>query len=334
METRISVAKDGDADFRRIGDALAALGDAPRGSARIAVGRGVYEEKIRITRPDLHVEGAGMGATVVRWDDSAARLLPDGERMGTFNSYVAYVGAPGVSLEGLTIENSAGDGRIVGQAVALYADADRLSFTRCAILGRQDSLFTGPLPKDPVPKGVNLVHPVAGLGEELPELPFRQLYRECLVAGDVDFIFGSALAVFEGCEIRSLPRGEATYVTAPSTYPGQEVGFVFLNCSLTGPGVEPGAAYLGRPWRNHARAAFIGCELGAHIASAGWDDWEKPEARLTARFAERGSTGPGARMGSRAPWARALSAEEAAYLASDGILWPEARAALGSVGPT
>jgi pectinesterase len=322
MEQRIEVDPRGPGCCRSLGEALAAAERLPPGPVRIALAAGEYREKARVARAGLRIEGAGMGRTAIRWGDSASALLPDGERMGTFNSYVLYVGAPGVSLEGLTIENDAGDGRVVGQAVALYADADRLSVTRCAILGRQDSLFAGPLPKDPAPKGVNLVHPVAGLGADEPALPFRQHYRGCLVAGDVDFIFGSALAVFEGCEIRSLPRdGEETWIAAPSTYPGQEAGFVFHRCALSGPGVAPGSAYLGRPWRNRARAAYVDCEMGSHIAPIGWDDWGKPEARLTAVFAERGSTGPGARPRDRAPWARALSAADAEALSPGRLLW-------------
>lgn len=327
-KTTIRVARDGSGDRASLAQAVALAESLPPGPVRVELAAGEYREKVRVTRSDVSIVGAGADSTFLRWDDSASRLLPNGERMGTFNSYVLYLGAPGASVEGLTVENDAGDGRVVGQAVALYADADRISVKRCAILGRQDSLFAGPLPKDPVPKGVNLVHPVAGLGDDQPELPFRQSYRDCLVAGDVDFIFGSALAVFERCEIRSLPRGsEETYVAAPSTYPGQEVGFVFAHCRLTGPGCPAASVYLARPWRDHARAAFMGCEMESHIAPLGWDDWGKPAARAASFFAERGSTGPGARTEARAVWARSLTDKEAAALAPERLLWPAVREA-------
>jgi pectinesterase len=321
----IRAARDGTGDSATLGGALELADALPPGPVRVEMAEGEYREKVKATRPGLSIVGAGADRTFLRWDDSASRPLADGERMGTFNSYTLYLGAPGIRVQGLTIENDAGDGRVVGQAVALYADADRISVYRCAILGRQDSLFTGPLPKDPVPKGVNLVHPVAGLGDDEPRLPFRQGYRECLVAGDVDFIFGSALAVFEGCEIRSLPRGtEASYIAAPSTYPGQEAGFVFSRCRLTGPGCPPGSVYLARPWRDHARAAFLDCELGSHIAGSGWDDWGKASAREASFFAERGSTGPGERRAGRASWARELTEAQAASLAPERLLWPGA----------
>ncbi|MDP3178543.1 MAG: pectinesterase family protein, partial [Spirochaetaceae bacterium] len=142
MDRLIVVAQDGSGDFTSVGSALAAAERLPPGDLVVLVREGVYFEKLRIARPRLRLTGEGASCSVIRHDDGALRLLPDGQRMGTFNSYTLYVGAPGVRVLDLTIENSAGDGRAAGQAVALYADADDLRFTRCAILGRQDTLFT------------------------------------------------------------------------------------------------------------------------------------------------------------------------------------------------
>lgn len=320
------VSGEGPGDFATIGEALRSA-EVRFGSSRpedwegvrILVRAGLYREKLKVMAPGVELAGEGSSETLIVWDDCASRLLPDGQRMGTFNSYTLYVGAPRVTIRDLSVVNAAGDGRLVGQAVALYADADLFLAEDCRLSARQDTLCTGPLPKNPAPKGVNLLHPVAGLGEDEPALPFRQLYRRCRIEGDVDFIFGSSLALFEDCEIRSLARpplgaasaadGQARgaavapdcgpdgatqgWIAAPSTYPGQSAGFVFRGCELT---AEEGTdrVYLGRPWRHTGRTAFVGCRLGAHIAPEGWDDWGKPEARAFGGFAEYGSTGPGA----------------------------------------
>jgi pectinesterase len=205
--------------------------------------------------------------------------------------------------------------------VALYADADRLFFTDCSFISHQDTICTGPLPKNPIPMGLNLLHPVAGLGADIPALPFRQHFRACLVAGDVDFIFGSALAGFEDCELRSRARGgEPTYIAAPSTYPGQEAGFVFSCCRLTAEEGEHGSVYLGRPWRPTGRCVYLKCELGAHIDSAGWDDWGKPEAHDQGFFGEFRSTGIGAADTERPAWVRILRAGEAARFSPGRLL--------------
>ena len=267
MDTVFRVAKNTAGDFSSIGDALSAAEKVACGRVRIVVSPGEWREKLRIMRPNLILSGWETRAedTRIVWDDHAKRLLPDGNPMGTFNSYTVYVGAEYVRCENLSIINDAGDGRIVGQAVALYADADRFEAERCGFFGRQDTLLTGPLPKNPPPKGVNLVHPVAGLGDDEPRLPFRQLFRHCRIEGDVDFIFGSAEAVFEECVTRSLARGlEPGWIAAPSTYPGQDRGFVFLRCRLE---AEPGCGpvRLARLWRPTGKAEFVDCEMDSRI---------------------------------------------------------------------
>jgi pectinesterase len=330
-----SVAAEGPADFRTIGEALAAAGGfdgrAPEGRATIAVGPGVYFEKLAVWRPDVTIVGAGPDATIVRFNDCAMRPLPSGEPMRTFNSATLYVGAPGFEALDLSVENCAGDGRVVGQAVALYVDADRAAFRNCRFLARQDTICLGPLPSNPLPKGLNPVHPVhvAAPGDE--RSPFRNYFADCHVEGDIDFIFGSAAAVFERCEIVSLDRGEPVngYVTAPSTLPGQKHGFVFLDCALKGRCADS-SVFLGRPWRSSAKAAFIGCELGAHIAGAGWDNWDNPANEATAEFCEFGNFGPGvAGSGTggeagaarqRVRWAKPLNAAEAASFSRENVL--------------
>ncbi len=279
----IRVSLDGRGDFKTISEALFAVESLPAGPVRILVYPGTYREKLMLTRAGLRLEGAGAGDVAddrarseaaagevrVEWDDHATRLLPDGMPMGTFNSYVVYVGAPDIVLSGLTIENTAGDGRIVGQAVALYADADRLLVDECHLLARQDTLCTGPLPRDPVPKGVNLLHRVAGLGEDEPALPFRQIYRNCLISGDVDFIFGSAAALFENCEIRSVARGgEDSFIAAPSTWPGQKTGFLFQGCTLSfqAEACDSAAAGDSAPVFANAAAAPVSAEAAGDSA--------------------------------------------------------------------
>ncbi len=304
------VAKEGRADFRSLGEALAAI---PPGNGRptiISLAPGRYCEKLEIRMPCLTLIGEGSSSTIISYDDHARRLLPSGEAMNTFNSATVYVGAPGFRAKGICIENSAGDGRSAGQAIACYVDADRAAFFDCKFSARQDTLCLGPLPANPPPEGLNLLHPVRMAADGDAEKPFRHCFRNCRIEGDVDFIFGSSAAVFEACRIQSLDRGEAVngYIAAPSTLPGQAFGFVFLDCLLEG-GAGPRSVFLGRPWRPTAKAAFVRCSLGGHIAESGWDNWGKAENEKTAEFVEYDNRGPGA--GPRAPWIRVPGAEEA-----------------------
>ena len=315
------VAADGSGDFQTV---QAAIDSVPQNNCKqvqIQVKNGVYREKIRVTSPWISLIGENPLRTLIAFDDAAKKPLPGGEPMNTFNSYTIYIGGHDFTAEGLTFENSAGDGRIVGQAVAVYADADRITFKNCRLLGHQDTLFTGPLPKNPVPKGLNLVHPALGSGDAGYTGEIRQYYRDCFIRGDIDFIFGSATAVFDHCEIFSNNRGEPVngYITAGSTSLRQEFGYVFTDCRLTG-AAGPHTVYLGRPWRDFAKAAFINCSMGEHIIPAGWDNWDLPEREKTVNYCEFGSTGPGAAQADRVKWSKQLTAEQVKKYAALNVL--------------
>ena len=61
-------------------------------------------------------------------------------------------------------------------------------------------------------------------------------------------------------------------------------GYVFSHCKITG---EPGVkTFLGRPWRIYASTIFLNCEMSDVVRPEGWNDWKKPEAHTTARYAE------------------------------------------------
>ena len=275
----------------------------------IAIEPGTYIEKLVITTPHLTLKGTSDNAcdTVLTYDDRALAIHEDGVKYGTFRSYSVFIDADNVTLANLTVENSAGSGPKVGQAVALYADGDCLSFENCRLLGHQDTLFTAPLP--PCAYEINGFR---GPKEFAPRRDGRQLYKNCYICGDVDFIFGSATAYFEACEIFSLKRASEIcgYVTAPSTPEGKRFGYIFNNCRFTSD-CPPKSVYLGRPWRDFAKVVIMNSFLDEHICDEGWHDWNKPHAHTTTFFAEYNNYGPGANTSARASFAHMLSEEAA-----------------------
>lgn len=277
---------------------------------------GVYREKVALNRPNVSLIGEDPGKTVISWDDHALRIGSDGEKMGTFNSFTILIGAPDFYAENITFENTAGPGKKAGQALAAYVDGDRAHFRNCRFLGWQDTLFTGPLPqKEGIPNGFK------GPRQDMPRVNTRQYYENCYIQGDVDFIFGSATAYFDGCTIVSndLHQEVNGYLTAPSTPENIPYGYVFSHCRMIS-GCAPGTVYLLRPWRNHAKAAFLHCDFGAHIHPEGYHDWNKPESRDTMVCAEYGNHGPGASLEHRAPWLRVLTQEEAKSYQREAVL--------------
>lgn len=306
------VAWDGSGEFTRIQEAIDRIPSDNSEPVIIRIKPGIYREKLVIEKPNVTLIGEDKDAanTVITYDDYAWKTFSDGELYETFHSYTMFVGAVGFTAERLTIENGAGPGEQVGQAVAAYVDADRAVFRDCRLLGYQDTLFTGPLPERPIDP--NLPY-FGGPRGRAPRIQGRQLYERCYIEGDIDFIFGSAAALFYDCSIHSrsmrAPSAVHGWVTAASTPEDAKYGYVFRRCRLSGD-APAGSVYLGRPWRPYAQTVFIDCWLGAHIRPEGWDNWSKPESEKTVRYAEHGSYGPGAAAEQRVNWSRQLTAAE------------------------
>lgn len=269
------VAKDGSGDFLTVQDAINAVPDFRKNKrTTILVRPGEYKERVIVPECKINISLIGQTGAVITNDGYASKKNSLGDEMSTSGSSTCYIYAPDFYAEGITFANTAGR---VGQAVACFVSADRAYFKACRFLGNQDTLYT-------YGKGC------------------RQYYEDCYVEGTVDFIFGWSTAVFNRCTIHSLGQG---YLTAPSTDKEQKYGYMFYDCKMTAePGVE-GVA-LSRPWRPYAKAVFIRCDLGGHIAPAGWNNWGKKSNEETVTYAEYQNTGEGARPEARAPYGHQL----------------------------
>ena len=310
----IIVSGGGFGDYRSVQEAINAAPDySHKEVTTILIREGVYEEMVTIPHNKFRLKLVGEGAekTVITYGKYAKALWPGRDfPVGTSGSATLYVHSSYVTFEDLTIENSAGEGKEIAQAVALFTDGDFLFFHRCRLIGNQDTVYTyGRYGKD---GGIK-----------------RNYFLDCYIEGTTDFIFGPSIAYFEGCTIHSKKN---SYVTAASTLQGQKYGYVFKNCTLTAaPGIDK--CYLGRPWGAYARTVFIDCELGSHILKEGWHDWEKPgkpDTKKNSYYAEYGSRGPGAASKKeRVKWSYQLSAKKAAeysfekvmFQPQDGIKW-------------
>jgi len=313
---RLTVAKSG-GDYSSIQEAVNSLPRDNTEWAEIVIKPGIYHEKLEVETPYIRFVGEDAEKTYITYNQGASTILPGGIRSGTFRSYTAFFGAHDLTAENLTFENAAGPGNIAGQSLALYADGDRVVFRGCRFLGYQDTIFTGPLPPSCI-----IPNSFSGPRENAPRINGRQYYENCFIRGDVDFIFGSATAYFEKCEIFSKGRGgkgPGGFTTAASTAEGQEYGYIFHNCKFTSDN-GPETVFLGRPWRNFAHTAIIECYLGEHIRREGWHNWNKTDAEKTVRYEEYGNEGPGASMENRPAWVKRLTKEQADSYTVENVL--------------
>lgn len=312
----IHISKDGTGDFTSIGEALRSLPTDHTEEQVLYIHKGFYEEQIAVTVPHVTFVGEDAESTILSYGLYARMTMEDGMKRGTFRTYSCLIDTHDFTAKNLTFENSAGIGTDVGQALALYADGDRLFFENCRFLGNQDTLFTGPLPpKEIEPNGF------IGPKQHSPRINGRHYYKNCYLEGDIDFIFGSATAYFEGCTFFSKYTGMeiSSYVTAASTPKGQEYGYVMANCRFEG-NCPSDNTYLGRPWREYGKTVLINCFMDNHICKEGWHDWNKEAAHKHTFYGEYGSYGPGAEMEKRPDWIHRLTETDLKSFTKEAVL--------------
>lgn len=200
--------------------------------------------------------------------DRDASGMPYGQACATLT-----IDADDVTLREVTVRNSSDardrPGAKDTQAIALRTRGTRITVERCHLLGRQDTVLLD------TPSWGALRH---------------VLLTDCLIEGDVDFIYGRATAAIVGGEIRSVGPG---YIAAPSTPAENPRGFLFQNVRLTAAdGVPSASVFLARPWHpggapfavGHAR--FVGASCGPHIAAQRWSDMGDFSWQSGGRFSQ------------------------------------------------
>ncbi|MBD5402276.1 hypothetical protein HDR58_05695, partial [bacterium] len=136
------------------------------------------------------------------------------------------------------------------RATALVVEADKAEFKNCGFYSSQDTLYT---------QGAHIY------------------FKNCVIEGQTDYIFGSGNCIFDACELswKGYSTGSsAGYITANRPVSGDE-GYLFRNCTITANSynnltVTPG--YFGRPWGGDAKVAFVNTKLQnlSVLDAAGW----------------------------------------------------------------
>lgn len=282
----IVVDRNGTGHFRNIQQAIDSVrAFNPAGTVTIYIKNGVYKEKLEIPTHicNVHFIGEDKSKTIINYDDHA-----NIRKMGTFRTYTLKICGNDITMENLTIENSAAQ---LGQAVALHVEGDRIVFRNCRFLGNQDTIYTG-------------------------RENARQYFENCYIEGTTDFIFGPSTAWFEECQIFCKRN---SYITAASTPVQVKYGYIFNRCTVTLDSLVD-SEYLGRPWRAYAMTLFMNCKLPKGIKPIGWDNWKNIENEKTTRYMEFNNSGEGADVSKRVSWSKKLSAKEAKEFTIENVL--------------
>jgi pectinesterase len=284
------VAADGSGQFRTLQSAINSIPDGNAEPRLVLVKPGIYKEQVVISegKPFITLRGTDTdpAKTVVTFNRYATVEDPKapGKRVGVYGSESVAIQADNFTAENITFENTAGR---LAPGMAVRATGDKQIFRNCRFHGWQDTVCLN---------------------------DGRMYLRDCYMEGRVDFIIGSATAVFEKCHLHATDGG---VIAAPSTKPETAFGLVFLRCKVT---CKEDHSYLGAPWQPGAAAAFIECELGDNLWPEGWTKWRGEEHHKTARFVEYNNTGPGAVPQKRPSWTRQLTEAEANKYTVENIL--------------
>lgn len=233
---------------------------------KIQLATGIYHEKITINCSNIIIEGSSKEDTIITYSDYNFKIHEDGKIYNTFRTPTLNILGNNVILKNLSVRNDSGKGKDIGQAIALSVYGNNFTADNCSFHSYQDTIFCGPLPHDLTIRYQDFL-PLSHLHTN----SINCYFKECVITGAIDFIFGSAFAIFTNSIIRAIDKG---YIVAPSTYESQEFGFVFIDCIIENVS-ESKEVFLARPWRNHGSTCFINCNFKGKFSPERYNLWEK-----------------------------------------------------------
>ncbi|XP_006663669.2 probable pectinesterase 53 [Oryza brachyantha] len=299
--------------FTNITAALAAIPEGNKKRVVIDLKPGEYREKIfiNISKPYVTFVSDPLKPAVIVWNDTAATMGKGGKPVGTVGSTTVAVESDYFVASGVVFKNDAPlakPGAKGGQAVALRLFGTKSALYNCTVDGGQDTLYDH--------KGLHY-------------------FKNCIIKGSVDFIFGFGRSFYEGCTIISVVK-EVAVLTAQQrskTIEGAiESGFSFKNCTIKG----QGPIYLGRAWGDSSRVIYSYTEMGKEVVPVGWDGWNiaKPESSgiYYGEFKCFGAGADAVNHAKRVGWALDLTEEQAKpfigvhYIFGDSWILPPPKA--------
>ncbi|PKU69625.1 pectinesterase [Dendrobium catenatum] len=277
IKADVTVDANGGGNYKTVQAAVNAAPDNGKARFVIYVKKGTYKENVIVgkKKKNLTIVGDGQNATII----TGSLNFVDGST--TYNSATLAAMGDGFILQDLCVENTAGPAK--HQAVALRINADQAVVNRCQIRAYQDTLYAHSL---------------------------RQFYRDSLISGTVDFIFGNAAVVFQNSNLqaRKPMAGQKNAVTAQGRIdPNQNTGTSIQKCRLVPsqdlkPVTGSFPTYLGRPWKEYSRTVVMQSSIDNHVNPKGWLEWDGNFALKTLFYGEYQNDGPGAGTAGRVNW--------------------------------
>lgn len=234
----LTVALDGAGPFCTVQGATDALPANNTAAARITINAGTYHEVMHVSKKsNITLHGQDRAQTMLVGTNNNSQQGTNG---GTSNrSLLGFDGTNGLVIENLTIKNLTPQDGTQAEALRLQS-CDKCIVRDADIWSLQDTLLWS-----------------------------GRIYAEnCLIVGNVDYVWGTGVAYFDKCELRTVGR---TGVIVQSRNAAGAYGYVFVDSKLTVDAASKNnmlaridvSAYPG------SHVAYINCQMTG-VASAGW----------------------------------------------------------------
>ena len=241
--------------------------------------KGVYDANAAKSKSAKHPAKQRWGATVLLTNKASNFKAKDITFENSFNRYMTNEEiADGVEVLGdsntspINVQRNSGldvkSKAATERGAALAADCGYAEFLNCKFYSSQDTLYTGGSPL---------------------------YFKNCLIEGQTDYIFGESNVVFDSCELRWKGYSSGSvggYITAARAGDGTYNGMLMYNCKVTkNKSLTVTKGYFGRPWRDTAKVKFINTVLQDDntIAAEGWGSMSGVAPENVAGFKEYGT---------------------------------------------
>jgi pectin methylesterase-like acyl-CoA thioesterase len=235
----LTVALDGGGQFCTIQGATDALPANNSAAARITIANGRYHEIVHVSKKsNITLHGESRAGTIIEGTNNNTQQ--EGNSPGTATrALLGFDGTNGLVIENLTIHNLTPQDGSQAEALRLQT-CDKCIVRNADILSLQDTLLWS-----------------------------GRIYAEnCLIAGNVDYVWGTGVAFFNKCELRTVGRSGVIVQARNGT---GAYGYVFVDCKLTTDSASKNniLARIDVSVYPGSHVAYVNCQM-TNVAAAGW----------------------------------------------------------------
>ena len=230
-----TVADDGTGDFATLQGALDFIPSGNNSDAKIFVKNGTYIGlAFSKNRNKITIEGENVDSVFVKaYNNSNLNA-------STHWRSVVNLDGDDLTLLSITFINTTPKGGTQAESVKL--NGDRCIIANCYFYSYQDTVL----------------------------IEGTVYFIDCMLEGDVDFVWGRGTVFFQSCEIRANNDGYNVMARNDNT----RHGYAFADCYISRANTSTTSHYLARDAGDsypYAEVVYLNCSLTDHIADKGWN---------------------------------------------------------------